>query len=48
MQTNRLILEPIREAHAIDMTVLLAHPDLHTYVPSDPPTLEMLKSEYKY
>ena len=30
------------------MTVLLAHPDLHTYVPSDPPTLEMLKSEYKY
>jgi RimJ/RimL family protein N-acetyltransferase len=48
LETERLILEPINEIHAAEMTSLLAHPDLHTYVPSDPPTLEKLKSRYKY
>ena len=48
IETERLILEPINESHAAEMTALLAHPDLHTYVPSDPPELEKLKSRYKY
>jgi [ribosomal protein S5]-alanine N-acetyltransferase len=30
------------------MVTLLADPDLHTFVPSDPPKLEKLQSQYKY
>ena len=48
LETERLILEPICENHAEDMAALLADPDLHTFVPSSPPTLEKLKSQYKY
>ncbi len=48
IETDRLILEPICERHALDMTTLLSDPDLHTFIPSDPPTLEKLKSQYKY
>lgn len=48
LETNRLILEPINEGHAPEMVELLADPDLHTFVPSDPPTVEKLQSQYKY
>jgi ribosomal-protein-alanine N-acetyltransferase len=48
LETDRLILEPIGEIHASEMAALLADPDLHTFVPSDPPTLEQLKTQYKY
>lgn len=36
------------EKHAAEMVTLLAHPDLHTFVPTDPPQLDKLKSQYKY
>ncbi|MBP9708764.1 MAG: GNAT family N-acetyltransferase [Oligoflexales bacterium] len=48
LETERLLLEPICENHAEDMAALLADPDLHTFVPSNPPTLEKLNSQYKY
>ena len=48
IETKRLILEPIVESHAIELVELLAHPDLHTFVPSDPPVLEKLKDQYRY
>ncbi|MCX6125103.1 MAG: GNAT family N-acetyltransferase, partial [Proteobacteria bacterium] len=41
-------MEPVGEVHASDMAALLADPDLHTFIPSEPPTLEKLKSQYKY
>ena len=48
LETNRLILEPVNEAHAPEMVKLLADPDLHVFVPSNPPTLDKLRSQYKY
>lgn len=48
LQTDRLILEPINENHARDMVGLLSDRALHTFVPSDPPTEEKLKAQYKY
>ena len=48
LETNRLILEPVNEGHAPEMVKLLADPDLHVFVPSNPPTLDKLRSRYKY
>lgn len=40
LQTKRLILEPITEAHAVELCELFRDPELHHFVPFEPPTLE--------
>lgn len=48
LETDRLVLEPILESHAQEMRLLLADPKLHTYVPTDPPTIDKLRSQYQF
>lgn len=40
LETDRLLLEPIGEAHAPELCELFADRELHHYVPFEPPTLE--------
>jgi len=40
LETERMSLEPIGEGHANDLFELLADPELHRFVPFEPPTLE--------
>lgn len=46
LATKRLILEPVQSAHAVKMCALLSVPDLHRFVPTDPPGLEALTKQY--
>jgi RimJ/RimL family protein N-acetyltransferase len=43
IQTARLVLEPVTEAHAQDLFVLLMDEELHTYVPFEASSLEQQK-----
>ena len=40
LETARLTLEPITEAHAEELCALFADPELHQFVPLEPPTLQ--------
>jgi hypothetical protein len=40
IQTKRLLLEPVTEAHAQELWELFRDPDLHHFVPFEVPTLE--------
>ncbi|MEP7018059.1 MAG: GNAT family N-acetyltransferase [Actinomycetota bacterium] len=46
LQSERLILEPLRIDHADEMAPLLDDPALHTFVGGKPATLEELRSRY--
>lgn len=43
LETSHLILEPITLAHEHELYELLSDPDLHRFIPSDPPNLEKAK-----
>lgn len=45
--TPRLIIEPVQQHHAEQMLDVISSPDLYTYIPFDPPTLEQLKNRYR-
>lgn len=47
IETERLILEPIIEAHAPLLWSLLQDEKLYRFIPQDPPTLESLQQRYK-
>jgi hypothetical protein len=46
IETARLILEPQREDHAVEMAPLL-HDDLHVYIGGHPATLDELRARYR-
>jgi CubicO group peptidase (beta-lactamase class C family) len=46
LQTSRLILEPLRPDHAVEMVPVLAHPGLYEFTGGEPPTLEGLSHRY--
>jgi RimJ/RimL family protein N-acetyltransferase len=43
---DRLVLEPLRVAHADEMAALLDAPALHTFIGGEPATHEQLRSRY--
>lgn len=43
LKTERLTLEPITEAHAKELCEFFSDPELHHFVPFEPPTLEQQK-----
>jgi ribosomal-protein-alanine N-acetyltransferase len=43
LHTARLILEPVTEAHAEDLCLLMREPELHRFVPFEPPSLGQQK-----
>ncbi|MGZ3687107.1 MAG: GNAT family N-acetyltransferase [Bdellovibrionota bacterium] len=43
LETPRLLLEPVTEAHAEELVALFADPELHHFVPFEAPTLETQK-----
>jgi RimJ/RimL family protein N-acetyltransferase len=47
LSTRRLVLEPLREAHARELVAVLADPALYAFVGGAPPTLEQLAARYR-
>ena len=48
LETERLLLEPLRERHAEYLFPLLAEPQIYTFIPQDPPrSLAELQTRYK-
>ena len=47
LEGNRLVLEPLRTAHAEEMAVALSDPGLYRYTGGSPPTLEELRARYE-
>jgi [ribosomal protein S5]-alanine N-acetyltransferase len=48
LETERLLLEPLRERHAKHLFPLLADPQIYTFIPQDPPvSLAELQTRYK-
>lgn len=43
LRTTRLLLEPITENHVAELCELFSDPELHHFVPFEPPTLEQQK-----
>ncbi|MGK5737775.1 GNAT family N-acetyltransferase [Micromonospora sp. URMC 103] len=46
VETERLVLEPLRVEHADEMAPLLRDERLHEYIGGEPATLEQLRSRY--
>jgi len=46
LTTERIVLEPLRAAHAVEMVAVLDDPELHRYVGGEPLTLEELRKRY--
>ena len=47
LETERLLLEPLLRRHAVELYPVLRSPEIHRYVPQEPPdTLEALESRY--
>jgi [ribosomal protein S5]-alanine N-acetyltransferase len=48
LETERLLLEPLRECHAKYLFTLLADPQIYAFIPQDPPeSLAELQTRYK-
>ena len=45
--SERLILEPLRAGHAVEMAPLLADPQLYAFTGGEPPTLHELRARYE-
>jgi RimJ/RimL family protein N-acetyltransferase len=45
LSTDRLVLEPITTRHAEELCSLFADAELHRYLPSDPPSLEVQRTQ---
>lgn len=48
LATERLVLEPLRTAHAAEMVALLDDPELHRYVGGSPLRLHELERRYEH
>jgi RimJ/RimL family protein N-acetyltransferase len=46
LEGDRLVLEPLRVAHADEMAAVLDDPALHTFIGGEPATHEQLRSRY--
>jgi RimJ/RimL family protein N-acetyltransferase len=46
VEGDRLVLEPLRVAHADEMAALLDDPALHTFIGGEPATQEQLRGRY--
>lgn len=48
LQTERLLLEPLKKHHAALLYSILQYPQIYDYIPIDPPTsIEMLQQRYQ-
>lgn len=47
LESERLILEPLRVGHAAEMAPLLEDPRLYAFTGGDPPTLDELRARYE-
>lgn len=47
LQTQRLLLKPLKQSHATLLYPILQNPQIYCYIPQDPPvSLEMLEQHY--
>ena len=47
LESGRLVLEPLRTAHAEEMCVVLSDPGLYRYIGGSPPTEDDLRARYE-